>query len=313
MTVLCITPNMSVDRTMVVPGFRAGGVWRTRSVKATCGGKGVNVARALRRLGQRAHCAGFLAGDTGRRAAGYAAELDLDGRWTWVDGETRTTSIIVGDDGATTVINEPGMTVTEDDWGRFVVDAQRAAADVDSIGIAGSMPPGCPRGGLRDLIAAVTQSGSHPVWVDTSGGALEQAVASKPFGIKVNGDEIAGLLGRTVRSIKDAAGAARFLCERGIGRVAVTLGSEGAILMVQGDAWCARAPGVDVANVLGSGDCFLAGVIAAGLQGTEPGECLRLAVACGTANALALDVAGWPSDALAGIATATEVHAISGA
>ena len=126
MRVLCVTPNVSVDRVMTVPGFAAGGVWRAQSVHAVCGGKGVNVARAVRRLGHDALCAGPIAGHAGRYAAEQAAAEGLNACWTVGPGETRTCTIVVHD-GASTVINEPGSALPRQDWRRFVGDVVRAA------------------------------------------------------------------------------------------------------------------------------------------------------------------------------------------
>ncbi len=53
MNVLCVTPNVAVDRTLRVPAFRDGGVWRAADVLIACGGKGINVGRALLRLKAR--------------------------------------------------------------------------------------------------------------------------------------------------------------------------------------------------------------------------------------------------------------------
>src|SRR5512132_4226494 len=108
MMILCVTPNVAIDRTLSVSGFAAGGVWRAQAVRAAAGGKGLNVARALLGLGQSMCCAGPLGGRTGRQVAALADAEGLPARWTWIGGETRTSVIVVGDGGETTVINEPG-------------------------------------------------------------------------------------------------------------------------------------------------------------------------------------------------------------
>lgn len=144
MHVLCVTPNVSVDRTIDVPGFDAGGVWRARRVRVACGGKGVNVARAVLALGHRATCAGFVAGHSGRLAAALADAEGLRAIWTRIDGETRVSVIVIGDRGATTVINEPGPLVADRDWSRFERDVAAAAASADAVCISGSLPAGRP-------------------------------------------------------------------------------------------------------------------------------------------------------------------------
>ena len=87
--ILCITPNVSLDRTYIVPGCAPGWVWRARETSVACGGKGVNVARAIRLLGGEVTCAGLLAGRAGRQvAAELAATEGLQCHWSWIEGET---------------------------------------------------------------------------------------------------------------------------------------------------------------------------------------------------------------------------------
>lgn len=285
MHILCVTPNVSVDRTVQVPGFDAGGVWRAQRVRVSCGGKGINVARAAAALGHDVTCAGLVAGHTGRLAAEQAEFEKLSAAWTWIAGETRTCIIIIGSAGATTVINEPGTPVTPLDWRRFERDVAAAAAQADVVCISGSLPPATPADGLAALVAAARGDG-RPVWVDTSMPVLTGAFDAAPVAIKINADEAAVLLGRTLAGTKDLAAAARVIADRCAGPVAITNGADPAVLLVENVLWQAVPPRTDVVSAVGSGDCFLAGLALALAEGAAPGEALRRAVAAGTANAL---------------------------
>jgi len=309
MKILCVTANVAVDRTLAVPGFAAGAVWRAASVTASCGGKGVNVARAVACLGHRATCAGLLAGHGGRLAAGLAQAEGLDAAWTWIEGETRACVIVVGASGETTVINEPGNAVPAGDWNRFVDDVASAADGTEAVCIAGSLPPGCPAGGLAGLIAAAG-AGGRPVWVDTSGPVLAEAVAAGAA-IKINGPEAETLLGRTVATVADAVDAATEIRHRGAVAAAVTLGGVGAVLVTDDGVWRARPPAIAVVSAVGSGDCFLAGLTTGLLDGRTPVEALRLAVAAGTANALRTAAGTVDTDDVARILRATESGSVS--
>jgi 1-phosphofructokinase family hexose kinase len=309
MKILCVTPNVAVDRTLVVPGFRDGGVWRAESVHAACGGKGVNVARALIRLGQKPVCAGLLAGGSGAAAA--AAE-GLEGRWTWIPGETRTCIVIVAGRGRTTVVNEPGTAVERADWQRFAADVGRHASGADGACICGSLPPGCGPGALALLAGSASRGGRVPVWIDTSGEALVEAIAAAPYGIKINADEAATVVGTRIGTVDDAIRAARTLRRRGPARVAITLGAAGAVIATgQGD-WSARPPDVTAVNPVASGDCFLAGLIAGMTERVSVGEALRLATACGTANAMHRGVGEFDPARLSWLMAGTEVGLLTG-
>ena len=270
----------------MVPGFSAGGVWRAEEVAITAGGKGLNVARAFGRLGQPAHVAGLLGGRTGDRVAALAEAAGVSARWTRINGETRTCIILADGRGGSTVVNEPGPRIDADDWHRFADDVKHLAADAGIVAISGSLPPGAPPAAIRCLIEATP---AVPVWVDSSGDALADAIAAQVYGIKVNATEAGAVVGSVV-SAADALSAAEILRRKGVRRVAITLGAEGAVLLDDTGAWQAAAPPVKIRNAVGGGDCFLAGLLAAFARGEGPEAALRLATACGSANAATLPV-----------------------
>lgn len=291
MAILCITPNPAIDRVLAVDGFTAGGVWRAHRVEERAGGKAVNVARVLRALRLAAVCCGLLAGEAGARLAALAAGEGLDARWTWaappVAGETRVTTVIVDDAGRTTVINAPGPAIAAADWARFIGDAAAAAADAWQVCISGSLPPGAPPAGLVQLAAAVRGDG-RPVWLDSSGAALAAATAAGGVNIKVNAEEAGALLGGSAAPVSPSAAlaAARQIQARGCPSVVITLGAAGAVLASAAGAWLATPPPIAAVNPVGSGDAFLAGLLAALRAGAGEADALRRATACGVANAL---------------------------
>jgi 1-phosphofructokinase family hexose kinase len=287
MSILCVTANVAVDRTLNVPGFTAGGVWRALDVHAAAGGKGLNVARALLRLGRRVRCTGPLGGAAGGRVAKLAEAEGLPARWTWIGEETRTSVIVVGSGGSATVINEPGPAISDAEWARFVVDVACEAMECATTCISGSMPSGYPGGGLARLIGAAA-AGGRPVWVDSSDAALAEAVAAAPAGIKINGEEAETLLGRPVRDLTEALAAAQEIVRHGPEAVSITIGAGGAVLVNSAGEWHAAPPPILPVNPVGSGDCFLAGLVASLSEGRGAAEALRLATACGAANALAM-------------------------
>ena len=106
--ILCVTPNPALDHTLTVQHMKPGEVMRASNTRLTAGGKGVNVARAIRTLGGEALCLGFLGGQTGELLATLAQQEGLNTRWTWINAETRTCIIVLsGDSGEATVINWP--------------------------------------------------------------------------------------------------------------------------------------------------------------------------------------------------------------
>ena len=71
--ILTVTLNAAIDRTVAVPNFRLGQRHRAVEARTMAGGKGVNVARALRLLGRPVIAAGMAGGASGTRLLEAAA------------------------------------------------------------------------------------------------------------------------------------------------------------------------------------------------------------------------------------------------
>lgn len=287
--IVCVTANAAIDRTYAVPGYTDGGVFRPPDYVVAAGGKGINVARAVRCLGGESICAGFLGGHTGRFLAELAENEGLASRWTFLAaGETRTCIIVTDPDARrTTVVNESGPTVTAADWERMGDDIASAAQTARFVAFSGSLPPGSPLDSFTNTMTRLRSLGVE-VWVDTSGKPLEAAAAVRGLPIKINDHEIAALLGITINTPQEAAEAGVKLCSRIDAPVAVTLGRHGAVLADETGCWYARPPEIASASAVGSGDSFLAGLLVALERGQPSSEALRHAAAAGTANALTL-------------------------
>jgi 1-phosphofructokinase family hexose kinase len=283
--IVCVTPNVSVDRTFVVPRLVPNVVLRTDRTLAVAGGKGFNVARSLQVLGYQPLTVGMIGGYTGSHVAALARKERLDARWTGIRGETRTCVVIVSrETGTATVINEAGPAVSADEWSAFERAVLQERRRVRAVCLCGSLPAGVPAEQYGSLVARL-RTKAVPVFVDSHGDALASAVVAHPTAVKINAEEAAGLLGRKIVTLDDAAGAAVEVGSTGIQQVVITLGSTGAVLALSGGVFCARPPDVDTVSAVGSGDAFLAAYVAAQVEGTDPVGALRCGVAAGAANA----------------------------
>ncbi len=286
--ILCITPNTALDRTLVVPNFSAGAVYRVQRVVLLAGGKGLNVARALKIFGTQTICAGFIAGQSGQLFADLAVQDGLEGVWTRVDGETRTcVSIADPNSGETTVLNEQGSPVTADDWDHLQRDVLELAAKPQYVCITGSLPRDSLLENYIDLIR-VLQSKGHKVWVDTSGAALRAAITALPTGIKINHLEAAEVLESDIPDVQAAAHAARTIQSMGIESVIITMGKAGAVFADKTGIYHAVSPQIEAVSTVGSGDVFCAGLLNALSRGAVHAEALRQAVTAGAANTLTI-------------------------
>ncbi|MDE2852998.1 MAG: hexose kinase [Chloroflexota bacterium] len=293
-TIICVTPNAALDRTMVVPDFAVGRISRIPAGLTVAGGKGLNVARALRILGGKPLAMGLLGGHTGRMVAALVVEEGLEAEWTWFAGETRTCTIIANAEGISTVINESGL-ISRSDWEALADDICLAAGrdDVNAVCLCGSLPLGAPDAAPIGLIERLNRLGAR-VWVDSSKGALENAIAAVAYAIKVNRDEFAAALGERLRSAGDIIAAARRLLADGISVVVVSLGADGALLVTDTLIVEGSPPAIRPIDPVASGDCLHAGIVAALADGADFAEALRRGVAAGTVNALYAGGAQFP-------------------
>ena len=155
----------------------------------------------------------------------------------------------------------------------------------DVVVLAGSLP----RGLNADTYAVWTRTcraAGARVFLDADGEALAQGVTAGPSLVKPNGAELARLLGRELRTHAELAQAARTLIARGVERVVVSLGAEGALFVDAASTVYAPGIPVPVGSTVGAGDSVVAALALAAERGMAAEETMRLAMAAGAANVM---------------------------
>jgi 1-phosphofructokinase len=281
--VVTVTANPAIDHTVRIPGFRAGEVNRVASDERTPGGKGVNVAAALRALKVEVAATGLLGDANAALFEEFLAAEGIADRFVRVPGPTRTGIKVVDDvDGTTTDINFPGLTADPGAVARLTDEVGHAveAAEARWVALAGSLPPGAPTDLYRHLADVAHEAGAR-VALDTSGAALHEALAARPDLVKPNVAELEELVGRRLPDTSACLSAVAELQARGVRYVVVSMGAEGGLFVDRGAAVLARPPAVEVASTVGAGDATVAGTLAALLRGEPLAGVARCATACG--------------------------------
>jgi 1-phosphofructokinase family hexose kinase len=271
-------PNLTIDRTLTIDELRPGEVLRFEHVAVTPGGKGVNVARVARSLGTPAVLVGLTPGHTGAAAARMIADEGLDLRAVPVDGELRSTAVVLERSGRVTVMNEPGPAIGRDDWERYEAAVTVALEGHRVLVCSGSTPPGAPDDAYARLVAIAARAGAAAI-IDAAGRQLEGALRAAPDVVTPNLAEAEGLLhGRSNETVEAgdpsdvrerAETAALELVRRGARAAVVTAGAAGVAAADGTAAGWYVAPVVTVRNPIGAGDA-LAGGIARALERGEP-------------------------------------------
>ena len=282
--IITVTLNAAIDRTLSVPNFRPGRRHRTVDTQTMAGGKGVNVARALKHLGQPVIATGFAGGPTGTRIVEQLTDESILTDFVRIREESRTNlSVVDPTTGEQTEVNERGATVTSREMELFHDKLLYLSRGAEVVVFAGSLPPGVEPDAYASLIRELRKRGLTTV-VDTDGEPLRLAVRAEPDVISPNVLEAEELVGHEFNDDEDRVIAVREM---------VGLGAKEAIMTVENGCFAsiptetgphlvqARVePREPVASV-GSGDAFLAGYVAARYSGKPPEECLRFGVACG--------------------------------
>jgi 1-phosphofructokinase family hexose kinase len=271
--------------------FRPGHEVDVAEVAVTAGGKGVNVARALRALGFDATLLGLLPGRMGDAIVGLLADEGIGLLGVPVAGELRSAFIIHERDGRATVLNESGPELAEDEWLAYEAMAGEALGDHAVVVCGGSLPPGAPDGAYARIVAMARERG-RPSVVDAGGSVLLRALDEAPDIVCPNLAEAeAVLFGATSEAVdapadarERAVEAARALVRGGARTAIVTAASAGAAVAGDGEVHWVAAPRVSVANPMGAGDAFAAGLAVATVRELPPVEAARFAIAVASAS-----------------------------
>ena len=302
MAIVVVNPNPVFDRTIVVERLIPGTVMRTVEVEVTAGGKGINVARALRALQVPAKLIAPVGRDEGQRYTRLLSEEGADVEVFDVSGFVRIASIYrESTSDRVTVVNDAGHRLPEAEWDAFVEFAAGRVQSGDLVLIMGSLPAGLPADAAARLLRAC-QARRARVVLDTAPTWLASAMSAHPDLIAPNIHEAHAALTSSATSVFDdstmddaraRAEAMEFAdrcAQKTTQMVCVTAGSAGVAFSSGSARGWIDAPGVDVVSAVGAGDSFVAGLAARWHHDLESGRdvdwpaAVGFGVACASAS-----------------------------
>jgi 1-phosphofructokinase family hexose kinase len=282
--ILTVTLNAAIDRTVAVPNFRLGHRHRAVESRTVAGGKGINVARALRLLGRPVIATGFAGGPTGNRMMEQLRREAILTDFTWIAGETRVNMAVVDPtSGEQTEINERGPAVSAEEVERFVERLGYLADGARICVLAGTLPPGAG-GDLYARLVEELRGRGVTVVLDSEGEPMLAGLRAGASIVTPNEREAEELVGQEFADGDDLVEALGELVRLGAGEAAITR-PDGCVAAVGPAAERRflelRTRSLEAVSTVGSGDAFLAGYVAALYDGRAPAECLAYGVACG--------------------------------
>ncbi len=289
--ILCVTLNPCLDKTLTVPSWKPGDNVRGLAMREVVGGKGNNVARALMRLGRPARPVTFLGGPIGQHCEALLRSDDgLDPIVAPTAASTRVILTVRGEGTEPTAFFDPDPLITPDEADDLLRRVREALAsgDIEALTLSGSSPSSHTHELYSELIA-VARSRRVPSFLDTYGPPLDAIWGFWPDAITLNRREAALHLGKPDVTDDDVNSLLARWSTRGV-RVGVVTDGPGAVLAsVDGRPYRATPPTIEAVNPIGSGDCLLAGLVDARLNGFGPEALLKHALGAAVANALTWD------------------------
>ena len=282
--ILTVTLNAAIDRTLAVPNFHVGRRHRAVEQTAVAGGKGVNVARALKALGRPVLATGTAGGGTGARVIELLDEEGITNDFVRIQEESRmSTAVIDPTDGVTTEVNERGPALSNAERDRVVERILYLAQGAQVVALCGSLPRGVPVELYAQLIEELRRLDVTTV-LDTEGEPLRIGTRSCPDLVTPNLTEAEELVGHEFAD-DDRLTGVREIVELGA-RDAVITYESGCVALLGGDSGERVAYRVWVEpreplSAIGAGDAFLAGYVAGLYEHRSAEDCLRFATACG--------------------------------
>jgi tagatose 6-phosphate kinase len=284
--ILAVSPNAAIDSYYMLSELVIGGVNRAEKALHTAGGKGNNLARAVKALGGKVLSLGIVGGHTGRFIIEELQREQIPNDMAWAKNETRRSStMILSGQMQTTVVLDSGISVDPEAGDCLLAKIQDYASLSRYMVLTGSLPPTLPSRFYADIIQQVTGQPHLDVCLDCSGEVLQLAVEAGAQVIKVNHTEFqASFCSGVSWSLSRAA--RRFSCleKKGLQLLVITLGHDGAIIFASGRAPFRVVTQVDKwVSTAGAGDTFMAAM----LLGMKRGNTLEAAMSYASAAAAA--------------------------
>jgi 1-phosphofructokinase len=281
--IVTVTLNPAIDRSLTVPRFEVGKTNRGEVRRTDAGGKGINVAKAVKQFGAEVCALGFVAGSNGHFILEALAASGIPADFINVPGETRVNLKIHDPVYRTeTELNEPGFQVLPEHLAAMKQKIREYGPRSDVMVFSGSLPPGAPPETFAELITIARALGAKCM-LDTAGPALRHGLEAKPLLLKPNRAEVEGLLQERLSTRRELAEAARKLLEMGAEEAVISLGADGAIAATRQDLLSARPPTVTPRSSVGAGDAMVASLAYGEVKRLPFRESFRLAVAASAA------------------------------
>lgn len=281
MKILTLTLNPAFDLYCDGDALREGEENFAAVTRCDAGGKGINIARALGACGVKAEAFVILGEENCNE---FESRLKKDGvsyKAKYIHGRIRE-NITHRSRSGETRLSFSGFSITNEEFAEcenYVLNSIKAG---DILTLTGSLPKGVENRHAMELVKKAQGLGAL-VAVDCRNFSAEELKEMSPWLIKPNLSEIFKMTDGAVKNEKTALEYAVRLHRSGISNALISLGKDGAVLCCKDGLYSANAPEVKALSTIGAGDSMIAGFIYATQKGAGGADCLKYAVAFGSA------------------------------
>ncbi len=281
--IITITFSPCIDKSTSIPELIPEKKLLCSSPKLEPGGGGINVARALKKLGEDAIAIFPSGGYTGKYFNHLMEAENISSKIIDIENETRENIIVLDESiNAQYRFGMPGTELSEKEW-KKCLEAVEEINDISYIVASGSLPLGVPVN-IYARLAGIAKKKNARLIVDTSGEALKEAAERGVYLLKPNLGELSFLAGKAKLKPDDIIEVSQQVIAKGMCEVIViSMGMAGAYFITKDMVEVIKAPQVKRKSTVGAGDSMVAGIVYFLSTGKSLAEAVQFGVACGTA------------------------------
>ncbi len=283
--VTTVTTNPMLDKTLYLPEFSIGKIFRSEKVENVAGGKGINVSLQLSMLGVENISTGFLGGEIGKQIKNLLNKDNIKNDFIWVNGNTRIGFTVLNESNMQqTSVFEPNQKITAVESEVLIEKCIDLADGSDYFAIAGSVPDKTISGIYKEIITGIKNANnSAKIFFDAYGLEFSEGVIAKPFCVKQNKKECEAFLNRKIESENDFISALSDY--KGIDFAIITNGGGYSYIKYKNEYFRVLPPEVELVNPIGCGDTMTAGFIYGFINNYGIIDDIKFAFAASAANA----------------------------
>jgi 6-phosphofructokinase 2 len=283
-TIVTMTLNPAIDKSSSVDHVVPERKLNCKPPRFEPGGGGVNVSRAIKKLGGTSQLLYPAGGLTGKRLQDLLDEEGLEHRPFPIAGMIRESLVILEEStGQQYRFGMPGPKLKKKEWEQFLRKLSVMEPSPDYLVASGSLPLGVPADFYARIASVGKKRGSRTI-IDASGEALDQALKEGVYLIKPNVREFRELVGEEIKEESQIKAVAQEMVKSGrCEALAISLGAAGALIVSEDFAEHILPPTVPIVSKVGAGDSMVAGIVLSLARGKSLRESILFGVAAGTA------------------------------